>query len=71
LIDGEGSAPRSRRSRDGKTFRVNQELRHQDGTLGAEITNVGGVLDLNERRLAAERGEHWRSVTTSPALLGL
>lgn len=34
---------------DGKTFRVEQELRRSDGTLAAEVANVGG-------RQAATRG---------------
>ncbi|MGH3247051.1 MAG: hypothetical protein ACRDOI_12665 [Trebonia sp.] len=33
----------------GKTFRVDQEVRKADGTLAAEITNVGGLLNLKSR----------------------
>lgn len=55
----------------GKTFRVMQEIRHTDGTLVAEITNVGGLLDLAERRLVAEPSAHWQSVAAAPELLAL
>ncbi len=56
---------------ESKTFRVEQELRRSDGTLAAEITNVGGLLDLKERRLLPDPGALWRSVAEVPALLGL
>lgn len=56
---------------EGKTFRVEQELRDTHGTLVAEITNVGGLLDLTERRLVAEPRSRWRSVAARPELLGL
>jgi acyl-CoA thioester hydrolase len=56
---------------EGKTFRVEQELRRPDGTLVAEVTNVGGLLDLAERRLVRDPGAVWRSVAKAPALLGL
>jgi acyl-CoA thioester hydrolase len=55
----------------GKTFRVPQELRRVDGTLVAEVNNVGGLLDLGTRRLVAAPGEQFRKVTTTPELLGL
>ena len=55
----------------GKTFRVEQELRLADGTLVAEITNVGGLLDLDQRRLVPEPSARWRAATTAPELLGL
>jgi acyl-CoA thioester hydrolase len=56
---------------DGKTFRVEQELRHADGALVAEITNVGGLLDLKQRRLLPRPGEHWRAVAGKADVLGL
>jgi acyl-CoA thioester hydrolase len=55
---------------EGKTFRVEQELRRSDGTLIAEVTNTGGLLDLDERRLIADPAARWRSVATAPELLG-
>jgi acyl-CoA thioester hydrolase len=56
---------------DGKTFRVEQELRRPDGTLTADVTNVGGLLNLEERRLISDPGAVWRSVAEAPDLLGL
>jgi acyl-CoA thioester hydrolase len=56
---------------EGKTFRVEQELRRPDGSLAAEVTNVGGLLDLERRRLLPDPGSIWRSVASSPELLGL
>lgn len=57
--------------REGKTFTVEQRLRRDDGTLLAEITNVGGLLDLARRRLVERPGEHWRELAVTPELLGL
>ncbi|MFI9555293.1 acyl-CoA thioesterase [Nonomuraea endophytica] len=56
---------------EGKTFRIVQEYRHQDGGLAAELTSVGGLLDLRERRLVPDPAAHWRSLASEPALLGL
>lgn len=56
---------------DGKSFRIEQEIRLPDGTLAAEIANVGGLLDLKDRRLVPDPGQVWRSVATAPRLLGL
>ncbi|RNL85823.1 acyl-CoA thioesterase [Halostreptopolyspora alba] len=56
---------------DGKTFRVDQELRRPDGGLVAEITSTGGLMDLRERRLVADPGEHWRALASDPAVLNL
>jgi acyl-CoA thioester hydrolase len=55
----------------GKTFRVPQELRRADGTLVAEVNNVGGLLDLAARRLVPRPGDQFRAVTADPSLLGL
>jgi acyl-CoA thioester hydrolase len=55
----------------GKTFQVEQEIRLLDGTLAAEITNTGGLLDLRDRKLVASPADVWRSVASVPALLGL
>lgn len=56
---------------DGKSFRIEQEIRLPDGTLAAEITNVGGLLDLKDRRLVRDPGQIWRSVASAPQFLGL
>jgi acyl-CoA thioester hydrolase len=56
----------------GKTFRVQQELRRcGDGTLVAEVTSVGGLIDLQTRRLVAEPAERYRAIATAPGVLGL
>ncbi|MCL2586468.1 MAG: acyl-CoA thioesterase [Streptosporangiales bacterium] len=55
----------------GKSFRIEQEIRTTDGVLAAEITNVGGLMDLRERRLVPDPGQVWRSAATSPGLLNL
>lgn len=41
---------------EGKTCRIEQQVRLTDGTLAAEITNVGGLLDLDNRRLLPDPG---------------
>lgn len=56
---------------DGKTYRVEQELHRTDGVLVAEVTNVGGLLDLAKRRLLPDPAAHWRSVAKAPSQLGL
>nr|BFD88904.1 acyl-CoA thioesterase [Kitasatospora sp. Xyl93] len=57
--------------RDGKTFQVVQRLVREDGVLAAEITGVGGILDLAERRLVADPREPLRALATDPGVLGL
>ena len=56
---------------EGKTFRVEQEIRTPDWALAAEVTNVGGLLDLTQRRLINDPGRIWRSAASTPELLGL
>jgi acyl-CoA thioester hydrolase len=55
----------------GKTFRLAQRFELPDGTLVAEVTGVGGLLDLTARRLVPEPGKHLRSLATAPELLGV
>ena len=42
---------------DGRSFRIEQEIRLPDGTLAADISNVGGLLDLKGRRLISDPGQ--------------
>lgn len=56
---------------DGKTFRVEQEFRRADGVLAAELTSVGGLLDLEHRRLLPDPAAHWKSLAATPELLNL
>ncbi|MFH8337584.1 acyl-CoA thioesterase [Streptomyces sp. AM6-12] len=55
----------------GKTFKVHQELRKTDGTLAAEVTGVGGLLDLKARKLVADPAGIFRELASDPALFGL
>ncbi|MFD8706050.1 acyl-CoA thioesterase [Kitasatospora sp. NPDC059648] len=57
--------------REGKTFQVVQRLVREDGVLAAEITGVGGILDLAERRLVGDPREPLRALASDPGLLGL
>ncbi|WP_432031212.1 acyl-CoA thioesterase [Streptomyces antibioticus] len=56
---------------EGKTFRIEQTIRKADGTVSAEITAVGGLLDLKERRLVADPREHFKELASEPGLFGL
>ncbi|NJP50129.1 thioesterase [Streptomyces sp. SBST2-5] len=55
----------------GKTFSIEQAITKTDGTVSAEITAVGGLLDLRERRLVAEPDKVFRELAGNPALFGL
>lgn len=55
----------------GKSFRVEQEFYRADGTLVAELFNVGGLMDLQARRLVVDPGAHFRELANTPELLGL
>ncbi|WP_404189246.1 acyl-CoA thioesterase [Streptomyces tauricus] len=55
----------------GKTFRIEQTIRKTDRTVAAEITAVGGLMDLKERRLVADPREYFRALATDPRLFGL
>lgn len=54
-----------------KTFRLVQHLVKADGTAAAEVTAIGGLLDLHTRRLVADPQAHLRKLATDPNLLGL
>jgi len=56
---------------EGKTFRIRQTIRRTDGTVAAEITAVGGLMDLKERRLVADPREYFRALATDSRQLGL
>ncbi|MFD9438723.1 acyl-CoA thioesterase [Streptomyces sp. NPDC060006] len=56
---------------EGKTFRIRQTIRRTDGAVAAEITAVGGLMDLKERRLVADPREYFRALATDPQLFGL
>ncbi|MFJ2256942.1 acyl-CoA thioesterase [Streptomyces sp. NPDC087844] len=56
---------------EGKTFRIQQTIRKTDGTVAAEITAVGGLMDLKERKLVADPREYFRALATDRLLFGL
>ncbi|MFC8096878.1 acyl-CoA thioesterase [Streptomyces sp. NPDC057301] len=55
----------------GKTFTIEQTIRKTDGTVAAEITAVGGILNLQERRLVARPDEVFKELASDPSLFGL
>ncbi|MEU2084516.1 thioesterase family protein [Streptomyces albus] len=56
---------------EGKVFHVHQEIRTTDGTLAAEVTGVGGVIDLDARRLMPDARAALRKLATAPEAMGL
>ncbi|MEU5593230.1 acyl-CoA thioesterase [Streptomyces sp. NPDC020298] len=56
---------------DGKTFRMRQEIRKADGTVAAEVVGVGGILDLQARKLVADPGEIFKELASDLSLFGL
>ncbi|MFE4578787.1 acyl-CoA thioesterase [Streptomyces chartreusis] len=55
----------------GKTFRIRQLVRKTDGTVAAELTAVGGLLDLRERKLVARPDEVFKELSSDPSMFGL
>jgi acyl-CoA thioester hydrolase len=55
---------------EGKTFRIEQTIRKADGTVAAEITAVGGMMDLEQRRLVPEPRKVLEEMATDPSLFG-
>ncbi|MEU1012734.1 acyl-CoA thioesterase [Streptomyces sp. NPDC088810] len=55
----------------GKTFRIRQEILKADGTVAAEVTAVGGLLNLAERKLVPDPREVFKELATDVALFGL
>ncbi|MEU6067747.1 acyl-CoA thioesterase [Streptomyces sp. NPDC047082] len=55
----------------GKTFRIRQEIRKAGGTVAAELTAVGGIMDLKARKLVADPREVFKELATDLTLFGL
>ncbi|MCT7353385.1 acyl-CoA thioesterase [Streptomyces sp. 15-116A] len=55
----------------GKTFTIEQTIAKTDGTVAAEITAVGGLLDLKERKLVGRPQDTFRELAKDPSLFGL
>ncbi|WP_155060316.1 acyl-CoA thioesterase [Streptomyces blattellae] len=56
---------------EGKTFRIEQTITKPDGTVAAEVSAVGGLLDLTARRLVATPQNYFKELATDPSLFGL
>ncbi|MCQ4213576.1 acyl-CoA thioesterase [Streptomyces longispororuber] len=56
---------------EGKTFRIRQTVTKTDGTVSAEVTAVGGLLDLTERKLVKDPREVFKELATDPDVFGL
>ncbi|WP_406006015.1 acyl-CoA thioesterase [Streptomyces sp. NBC_00637] len=54
----------------GKTFRIQQIIRRADGTVCAELTSVGGLLDLEKRRLISDPTDCFKELAADPSLFG-
>ncbi|MEU1981525.1 acyl-CoA thioesterase [Nocardia sp. NPDC019395] len=54
----------------GKTYRIRQEMIRVDGTLAAEVAVIGGLLDLDARRLLEDPAARLRGLAEKPELLG-
>ncbi|EGX59626.1 hypothetical protein SZN_11773 [Streptomyces zinciresistens K42] len=55
----------------GKTFRIVQVMRRADGTVAAELTGLGGLLDLTARRMVDSPQDCFRELASDPGLFGL
>ncbi|GAA2824940.1 acyl-CoA thioesterase [Kitasatospora sp. CM 4170] len=56
---------------EGKIFRVAQSITRADGVVAAEVTCVGGFLDLAQRRLVEDAREPMTALASDLGLLGL
>ncbi len=56
---------------EGKTFEIRQRILKEDGTVAAEISGVGGILDLTARRLVTDPAGRFAALATKPELLGI
>lgn len=55
----------------GKVFTIEQTITKADGTVAAEITAVGGLLDLERRKLVPNPRDVFRGLAKDPGLFGL
>ncbi|MFD7666962.1 acyl-CoA thioesterase [Streptomyces sp. NPDC059788] len=56
----------------GKTFRIEQEVRRvADGVVAARVTAVGGLMDLEARKLVGGPAEYFRAMAGEPEVLGV
>ncbi len=55
----------------GKTFTVEQKVTKTDGTVAALISAVGGLLDLEKRKLVPNPADVFRELAKDASLFGL
>ncbi|MFD9394214.1 acyl-CoA thioesterase [Streptomyces sp. NPDC060000] len=55
----------------GKTFRIEQTIRKADGTVSAQLSSVGGLLDLEKRRMVTNPQDYFKEMANDPSLFGL
>jgi acyl-CoA thioester hydrolase len=56
---------------EGKTFRVEQEIRRADGILACDLTSVAGLIDLDKRKMISNPAEHFAKLADHPEIMGL
>ena len=56
---------------EGKVYQLKQQILKKDGTVCADIVVVGGILDLQARKLVPNPAERLAAVASDPALLGI
>lgn len=56
---------------EGKTFRVEQEIRRADGVLACELSSVAGLIDLDKRKMIANPAEHFAGLAEHPEIMNL
>jgi acyl-CoA thioester hydrolase len=56
---------------EGKVYQLKQQILKKDGTVAADIVVVGGILDLQARKLVPNPAERLAAVASDPALLGI
>ncbi|GGQ76507.1 acyl-CoA thioesterase [Streptomyces pilosus] len=55
----------------GKIFTMEQTITRADGTVAAELTGVGGLMDLKLRKLVPRPEDVFRGLAKDPAPFGL
>jgi acyl-CoA thioester hydrolase len=56
---------------EGKTFRVEQEIRRADGVLTCDLSSVAGLIDLDKRKMISNPAEHFAKLAEHPEIMGL
>lgn len=56
---------------EGKVYQLKQQILKKDGTVCADIVVVGGILDLQARKLVPNPAERLAAVASDPSVLGI